>query len=196
MERAWFESIWARTPPRIMVIRMILHNHCWYISIQFTCLFVLFLLNVHTIYMLICSIVASISYFLHAYLYYCWYISIQFTCLFVLFLLWFGIFGLIWWIWFGFDIFGLISIDFACILLILFRFDRCCWDLIDFVWVWLVLLECCRFGLDLIGFIWILLILFGFDWFWKIRANPFLKKSWYNHSIFRRFFLVFMVLSW
>ena len=33
MERAWFESICARTPPRIMVILMILHNHCWYISI-------------------------------------------------------------------------------------------------------------------------------------------------------------------
>ena len=86
MERAWFESIWTRTPPWIMAIRMILHSHCWYISIQLTCLIVLLLIHFHTIYMFIC-VFATNSFFKNAYLYYCWYISIQFTCLVVLLLL-------------------------------------------------------------------------------------------------------------
>ena len=65
-----------------------LHGHwyyCSYISIQFTCFFVLFLLQFHIFCMLICIIVDTFPYNLHVDLYYFCYISMQFTHIFVLF---------------------------------------------------------------------------------------------------------------
>ena len=61
--------------------------YCWYISIQFKCLFVVFLLQFHIFCMRIWIIVDTFPYNLHAYLYYFCYNFIMFTCLFVLLLI-------------------------------------------------------------------------------------------------------------